>query len=97
MVERKKYLKEVFHLYHINIKKQRDKLKLFLLKNNVDAKIHYPKPIHLQPAARFLKYKKGDFPKAENMAETSISIPIHEFIKKKDVYRMATLINKFLK
>ena len=45
----------------------------------------------------FLKYKKGDFPKAENMAETSISIPIHEFIKKKDVYRMATLINKFLK
>ena len=87
-------MKEVFHLYHINVNK-RDALKKFLIKNNVDAKIHYPKPIHLQPAAKFLKYKTGDFPIAERIAKSSISLPVHEYISKKDIYRMAMLINKF--
>ena len=41
----------------------------YLIKKNVDAKIHYPVPIHLQPAAKFLKYKKGAFPIAENLAK----------------------------
>ena len=86
--------KEVFHLYQINVK-NRDKLMNFLIKNNVDAKIHYPIPIHLQPAAKFLKYKKGDFPVAEKLARTSISLPVHEFIKKQDVFKMAELINSF--
>ena len=96
-IKRKKNLKEVFHLYHINVKKNRDKLKSYLLKNNIDAKIHYPKPIHLQPAAKFLKYKKGDFPIAEKIAKTSLSLPVHEFIKRRDVDHMAKLINKFLR
>ena len=93
-VKRLNYLKEVFHLYQINVK-NRDKLINFLIKNNVDAKIHYPIPIHLQPAAKFLKYKKGDFPVAEKLARTSISLPVHEFIKKQDVFKMAELINSF--
>tara|TARA_B100000963_G_C22623195_1_gene671004 strand:- start:581 stop:1726 length:1146 start_codon:yes stop_codon:yes gene_type:complete len=96
-VRRKKNLKEVFHLYHINVKKNRDRLKSYLLKNNIDAKIHYPRPIHLQPAAKFLKYKKGDFPIAEKIAKTSLSLPVHEFIKKKDIHHMAKLINKYLR
>ena len=95
-VERKKHLKEVFHLYHINVDKNRNKLKSFLIKNNIDAKVHYPKPVHLQPAAKFLRHKKGDFPNAERLASTSLSLPVHEFIKKKDVLRMAYLINQFL-
>ncbi len=95
-IKRKKYLKEVFHLYHINVKK-RDGLKKYLLKNNVDAKIHYPKPIHLQPAAKFLKYKVGDFPNAERIAKSSLSLPVHEFISKKSVLRMVDLIDKFYK
>ena len=91
-----KYLKEVFHLYQINVKK-RDQLMKYLIKNNVDAKIHYPVPMHLQPAAKFLKYKKGDFPVAEKLCKTTISLPVHEFIRKKDVDKMAKLINAFYK
>ena len=68
-----------------------------MVKNKVDAKIHYPVPIHLQPAARFLKYKKGDFPNAEKLAKTTVSLPVHEFIKKNDVKKMANLIGKFYK
>jgi dTDP-3-amino-2,3,6-trideoxy-4-keto-D-glucose/dTDP-3-amino-3,4,6-trideoxy-alpha-D-glucose/dTDP-2,6-dideoxy-D-kanosamine transaminase len=95
-IKRFSYLKEVFHLYHINVEK-RDKLKEYLIKNNVDAKIHYPKPIHLQPAAKFLKYKKGQFPNAERIAKTTLSLPVHEFISKEDIDHMSNLIKKFYK
>ncbi len=81
---------------NINVKK-RDQLQQYLIKNGVDAKVHYPIPIHLQPAAKYLKYKRGDFPVAEQMANTSMSLPVHEFIKKKDINNVAQLINNFFK
>ena len=93
-VKRDSNLKEVFHLYQINVK-NRNKLQKFLIKNSIDAKVHYPLPIHLQPAAKFLKYRHGDFPMAEKMANTTISLPVHEFIKKNDIKYVANLINKF--
>ena len=93
-VKRLKHLKEVFHLYHINVKK-RDLLQKYLIKNNIDAKVHYPIPIHLQKAAKYLKYKKGDFPIAEKMANTSLSLPVHEFIDERHVKHMVHYINKF--
>ena len=96
LVKREKYLKEVFHLYHINVKK-RDSLQKFLIKNDIDAKVHYPIPIHLQKAAKFLKYKKGDCPVSEKLAKTSLSLPVHEFINKKHVAHVVNTINKFYK
>ena len=96
LVKREKYLKEVFHLYHINVNK-RDSLQKFLIKNDIDAKVHYPIPIHLQKAAKFLKYKKGDFPVSEKLAKTSLSLPVHEFINKKHVAHVVNTINKFYK
>ena len=96
LVKREKYLKEVFHLYQINLK-DRDKLEKYLNKNGIDAKVHYPTPVYLQPAAKFLGHKKGDFPKTDLMAKTSLSLPVHEFVKKKDIYKVANLINKFIR
>jgi len=96
IMKRFSHLKEVFHIYHINVKK-RDQLQQYLIKNSVDAKVHYPIPIHLQPAAKYLKYKKGDFPLAEEMANTSMSLPVHEFIKESDIKYVANLINNFFK
>ena len=93
-VKRYSYLKEVFHLYQINVK-ERDNLQKYLIKNSIDAKVHYPTPIHLQPAAKYLKYKKGDFPIAEKLAKTSLSLPVHEFITTKDIKKIAFLINRF--
>ncbi len=96
LVERQKYLKEVFHLYHINVN-NRDKLQKYLIKNNIDAKVHYPIPVHLQKAAKYLKYKKGDFPIAEKLANTSLSIPVHEFITEKHIKHIVNSINTFYK
>ena len=94
--KRKSYLKEVFHLYQIKVQK-RNQLQKFLNKNNVDAKVHYPFPIHLQPSAKFLKYKKGDFPVTERIAKETLSLPVHEFIQKKHIIYISALISKFYK
>ena len=96
-IKRSKHLKEVFHLYHINVKKKRDALQKYLIKNNIDAKVHYPIPVHLQKAAKFLKYKRGEFPLSEKIANTSLSLPVHEFINKRHINHMVNTINKFYK
>jgi dTDP-4-amino-4,6-dideoxygalactose transaminase len=89
---------EVFHLYEIRTKsKYRDSLVNFLRKKSIDAKIHYPVPMHLQPAAKYLKYKKGDFPISENIANTTISLPVHEFISRKDLDYISNSIKEFFK
>ena len=98
-VERKKNLIEVFHLYQFKVKnkKIRDNLIKFLNKKGVDAKIHYPIAMHLQPAAKRYGYKKGDFPITEKTCNTVISLPVHEFINKKDLLYMSKLIENFFK
>ena len=95
-VKRKKYLKEVFHLYKLNVKHSRDQLIRFLNKNGIDAKVHYPKPIHLQPAANFLKYKKGDFP-MQKKCKYTLSLPVHEFINVKQIKFTANKIKISIK
>ena len=64
---------------------------------NVDAKVHYPIPMHLQPAANFLGHKKGDFPVAEKLADTSISLPVHEFITEFQVHKMVDIVKEFFR
>ena len=95
--KRKKYLKEVFHLYEFRVRNKNTRLKLlnFLQKKSIDAKIHYPIPMHLQPAAKIFGYRKGDFPITEKISATTISLPVHEFIKKKDLNFMIKTIKGF--
>ena len=76
---RSKHVKHVYHLYVVRAER-RDELKQFLNQNGVDAKIHYPVPMHLQPAAKKYGYKMGDFPICENICDQVISLPVHEFI-----------------
>ncbi len=91
---RQKNLKEVFHIYSILVKK-RNSLVSYLQKNKIDVKIHYPKPMHLQPASKYLNYKKGSFPKTEYVSKNIISLPIHEYITKKNLDYMIKKIKEF--
>lgn len=92
--ERVNSLKEVFHIYSF-MAENRDALAQFLRENGIDAKIHYPIPMHLQPAALYLNYKKGDFPNAENAANRTLSLPVHEFVKPKDLDFMISKVKEF--
>lgn len=87
-------IKEVFHIYSF-MAENRDSLMHFLRENGVDAKAHYPIPMHLQPAARYLNYKKGDFPNAENAAHRTLSLPVHEFIEPRDLDFMISKVKEF--
>jgi dTDP-3-amino-2,3,6-trideoxy-4-keto-D-glucose/dTDP-3-amino-3,4,6-trideoxy-alpha-D-glucose/dTDP-2,6-dideoxy-D-kanosamine transaminase len=87
-------LKEVFHLYMFRAE-NRDDLQEFLITNNVDAKVHYPIPMHLQIAARKYGYKEGDFPVCERAGKSVISLPVHEFVTKPQLDKVIELIQNF--
>jgi dTDP-4-amino-4,6-dideoxygalactose transaminase len=70
------YAESVWHLYVIRAN-QRDALKDHLASRGISCGIHYPFPIHLQPAYRDLGYKKGDFPVTEDYAQRIISLPMY--------------------
>lgn len=88
-------VKQVYHLYCIQVLEKRDELQEFLVKNDVDAKIHYPIPMHLQPAAKEYGYKKGDLPRTEQYCENTMSLPVHEFVTQDDVDYVAGKIQEF--
>jgi dTDP-4-amino-4,6-dideoxygalactose transaminase len=70
------YAESVWHLYVIRVN-QRDALKDYLTSRGISCGIHYPIPIHLQPAYRDLGYQKGDFPVTEDYAQRIISLPMY--------------------
>ena len=94
LIKRINGLKEVFHLYTF-IAENRDELADYLKKRGVDAKVHYPIPMHLQPAAAKYGYKNGDFPIAEKLSNSCISLPVHEFIKNEQITYTSNLIKSF--
>lgn len=65
--------------YHVLaiLTKKRDELAKFLQKYGIETGMHYPIPLHLQPAYKFLGYKKGDFPVAEKYANETLSLPLY--------------------
>jgi dTDP-4-amino-4,6-dideoxygalactose transaminase len=83
-----------YHTFVIQIDK-RNELKKFLLKNNIFTAIHYPIPIHLQPAAKTLGYKKGSFKKAERQAKRILTLPINQFLNNKQIKFISEKINYF--
>lgn len=66
----------VWHLFVVQVD-QREKLRNYLSEVGISTGIHYPIPIHLQPAYQHLGYQKGSFPITEQAAERIISLPMY--------------------
>lgn len=92
--KRKKFYNESFVIYMARFKK-RDKLKSYLIKNGIDARIHYPMPLHLQKPSKVLGYKKGDFPEAEKQAKNLLTLPVHQYLNYNEINYMLKKIKKF--
>lgn len=84
----------VYHLYML-IVKDRDALLEHLTGAGVEAKIHYPIPLHLQEAASDLGYKQGDFPVTEAQAESLITLPVHQHLAGEQVEYVIETIRAF--
>jgi len=65
----------VYHLYVICVS-HRDRLREYLASLDIETGIHYPVPLHLQEAYKKLGYQRGDFPVAERLASTIVSLPM---------------------
>lgn len=84
----------VYHLYIIRTNK-RDDLQQYLTQQGIGTMIHYPMPPHLQEAYHFLGHKKGDFPIAEELANTMLSIPLYPGMTKEQTQQVANAIKQF--
>ena len=92
--ERRADIREVFHLYSV-LCEDRNSLQRFLLGRGIDAKVHYPTPMHLQPAAAFLGHQVGDFPTTEKICGQTLSLPVHEFISKEQQDHVIACVKDF--
>ncbi len=90
---------ETYHAYHQFVvrTKRRDELKKYLEECGIGTMIHYPVPPHLQKAYKNLGFKLGDFPIAEEIADTCLSLPIYPGLINSNVKYIADSINGFLK
>ena len=86
-----------FNTYHTFVLQtsRRDELKEYLLNKGIKTAIHYPVPIHLQPASKSLGYKEGDLPVTEKQAKEILTLPVNQYLAGSDLERVITAVNTF--
>lgn len=84
----------VYHIYAIRCKK-RDKLASYLNDKHIGTNMHYPIPMHLQNAYSDLKFKEGDFPIAEEISKTELSIPMYYGMSDNEIEYVIDALNNF--
>lgn len=88
------YTDSNWHIFIVRTEK-RDELQNYLKQNGIGTLIHYPIPMHLQPAYEDLGFKKGDFPIAEKIADEVLSLPMWYGMKYEEIDYIIEKINKW--
>lgn len=83
-----------YHLFVIQTE-NRDQLMAHLAAAGIRTKIHYPVPIHLQPAATRYGFKRGDLPMTEKQAGQILSLPIHSYLSNRQKETLVKSIHSF--
>lgn len=84
----------IWHVFTVRAE-YRDELKIYLKNNGIETLIHYPVPIHLQNAYKDLGYKIGDFPVAETISKTVLSLPIWYGMNNSEINYVIDILNKW--
>lgn len=90
------HMTPVYHLYVIRVA-GRDRVLNGLRESGIDAGVHYPVPLHLQPAYAHLGLKEGDLPHTEKAASTCLSLPLYPEIQEAQVDRVAARVRELVK
>lgn len=85
--------RHVYHIYAIRTR-SRARLRQALATGGVETGLHYPIPVHLQPAYADLGYAKGDFPVAEAAAEQVLSLPLYPELEPWQIETVARTIER---
>ena len=89
------YGQPVYHLYVVKTPDRRTELMAALKAAGIDSYIHYPVPVHLQEAYRFLGHGPGSFPVAEDLAARIVSLPLYPELPLADIERIVQTIVTF--
>lgn len=84
----------VWHIFGIRCKR-REELEAFLKSKGIGTNKHYPIPIHMQECYKDLGYKEGDFPIAEEISATELSLPMYYGMTNEEVQYVIDAINDF--
>jgi dTDP-4-amino-4,6-dideoxygalactose transaminase len=89
--------KEATHVYHLFVirTKHRGALMAHLAKAGIETMIHYPFPPHLQAAYAHLEFRVGDYPLAEAIATTALSLPLWPGMTRDQVSRVCDSVRDF--
>jgi len=85
----------VWHVYAVRVR-ERDRLRAQLAEAGISTGIHYPSPVHLQPAYAGLGYRRGDFPLAEQLAEQTLSLPMFPELTRAQIERVSAALSTLL-
>jgi len=86
----------IWHLYVVRVP-DRDRVVRELNSEGIGAGVHYPVPIHLQPAFRGFGHKEGDFPTTEAAAREVLSLPLYPEITEAQQRRVAEVLARALR
>jgi dTDP-4-amino-4,6-dideoxygalactose transaminase len=84
-----------YHLFTIQ-RPRREAIRAALTGAGIGNGIHYPLPLHLQPACAGLGYQVGDFPVSERIADTTLSLPMHPHLSDSEVDTVAAVVRRAL-
>jgi len=90
------YGRHVYHRYVIRVP-DRERLRRYLADAGIETDVPYPVPLHLQPAYRYLGYRPGDFPVAEECARTVLALPLYPELREKEIGRIARALRAALR
>jgi len=89
------HVRAVYHLFVVRLQ-ERDALREHLRAEGISTGIHYPIPLHLQPAYRHLGHKEGDFPITEECARQVLSLPMYPELTQTQIEEVVRAIKEFL-
>jgi dTDP-4-amino-4,6-dideoxygalactose transaminase len=89
------HIRAVYHLFVVRLQ-ERDALREHLQARGISTGIHYPIPLHLQPAYRHLGYKEGDFPITEECARQVLSLPMYPELTQEQMEEVTRAIKEFM-
>ena len=91
-------VKHVFHQYTIRVLNgKRNGLMKHLNSNNVQSMVYYPTVVYLQQAYSDMGYESGICPESERACKEVLSLPIHPYLKKSDLERIANEVKRYMK
>lgn len=92
-----KYSSHIYHQYVLRLPGKSAELMEYLRGKQIDSRVYYPVPLHMQECFKYLGYKKNDFPESNSAADHTLAIPVYPDLTKEEMDHIINSIKEFLK